>query len=125
MSEASSAVSYMTRAVGPSMLNAYGVLFGGELLSWMDELSGIAAYRYARCKVVTAAVERASFNSPMKLGDFIQLESRVASVGTSSMRILTQAWVDGQDRQGSPAAESVFVYVAVDENGKPRKVEAL
>ena len=132
----------MTRAVMGAMTNAAGMLFGGELLSWMDELAGIAAKRFSAGDVVTVSVEQVSFLKPIPLGAFIDLEAKVEQVGNTSMQIGLEAWMDVRDleedslervstEQKSPdqkrpgqvlAARGTFVYVAVDAKGKPRKV---
>ena len=49
-------VSVMTRSVMLKMANSAGHLFGGTLMAWMDELSGITAHRYVWTRVTTAAV---------------------------------------------------------------------
>lgn len=116
----------MTRAVLGSMTNGAGVLFGGELLSWMDELSGIAAKRYAKSDVVTAGIQDISFLKPIPLGAFIDLEAQVQRVGNTSMEISLEAWMDSKEDGGRPGQTLVskahFIYVSVDENGKPQKV---
>ena len=125
----------MTRAVMGAMTNAAGMLFGGELLSWMDELAGIAAKRFSGGDVMTVSVEQVSFLKPIPLGAFIDLEAKVEQVGNTSMHIGLEAWMDMRDaasleqvameekRPGQVlAARGTFVYVAVDEKGKTRKV---
>ncbi len=103
----------------PSMDNGNGVLFGGKLLSWMDEIAGIAAVRYDGGKVATVAMEQAAFKTPIPVGSFLDIEGVVVSVGNTSLRVRTRAQIDGREEI---AAEAVFVYVALDEEGRPRKV---
>ena len=125
----------MTKAVLGAMTNAAGMLFGGKLLSWMDELAGIAAKRFSGGDVVTVSAEQVSFLKPIPLGAFIDLEARVEQAGNTSMHIGLAAWMDVRDavsfeqvpaEQKRPgqilAAKGTFVYVAVDGKGKPRKV---
>lgn len=122
---------YMTRAVMGAMVNAAGLLFGGELLAWMDELAGIAAKRFSGSDVVTVGVNQVSFLKPIPLGAFLDLEAQVTKVGNTSMEISLEAWMDEREPRGTKrtgrvlAAKSTFVYVAVDSEGKPKKVEAL
>ena len=121
----------MTRAVMGAMVNASGLLFGGELLAWMDELAGIAAKRFSGSDVVTVGVNQVSFLKPIPLGAFLDLEAQVTKVGNTSMEISLEAWMDEREPRGTKrtgrvlAAKSTFVYVAVDSEGKPKKVEAL
>ena len=122
---------YMTRAVMGAMVNASGLLFGGELLAWMDELAGIAAKRFSGSDVVTVSVNQVSFLKPIPPGAFLDLEAQVTKVGNTSMEISLEAWMDEREPRGTKrtgrvlAAKSTFVYVAVDSEGKPKKVEAL
>ena len=118
----------MTRAVMGSMVNAAGMLFGGELLSWMDELAGIAAKRFSGSDVVTVSVDQVSFVKPIPLGAFLDLEAQVTKVGNTSMEISLEAWMDEREPSGTRrtgrvlAAKGTFVYVAVDAEGRPKKV---
>ena len=104
----------------------------------MDELAGIAAKRFSAGDVVTVSVEQVSFLKPIPLGAFIDLEAKVEQAGNTSMQIGLEAGMDMRDaafleqvsmeekRPGQVlAARGTFVYVAVDENGKPRKVRKL
>ena len=119
---------YMTRAVMGAMVNAAGLLFGGELLAWMDELAGIAAKRFSGSDVVTVGVNQVSFLKPIPLGAFLDLEAQVTKVGNTSMEISLEAWMDEREPRGTKrtgrvlAAKSTFVCVAVDSEGKPKKV---
>lgn len=118
----------MSRAIMPSMTNQRGVLFGGKLLEWMDEVSGIAAKRFARSEVATAAVERVRFLKPIPLGSFLDVIGEVKEVGNTSIRVEIRAVIDTLSSaepapDGDLAADAVFVYVALDNNGRPRKVD--
>ena len=92
---------YMTRAVMGAMVNASGLLFGGELLAWMDELAGIAAKRFSGSDVVTVGVNQVSFLKPIPLGAFLDLEAQVTKVGNTSMEISLEAWMDEREPRGT------------------------
>lgn len=114
----------MSRAVMPSMTNQKNILFGGELMKWMDEVSGITAKRFAQSDVSTVAVEQVKFYKPIPLGAFVDVIGTVAAVGNTSLRVQIRVLMDGEPEQEEIlAAEAVFVYVALDEDGRPRKVD--
>lgn len=115
-------VTKMSRSIMPAMTNRNSTLFGGKLLSWMDEISGITAARYANSKVATVAIENVLFMKPICVGDFIDVEGRILSVGKTSLRVMIEVSVDKSKGKRENAAEAVFVYVALDESGKPKKV---
>lgn len=114
----------MSRAVMPSMTNQKNILFGGELMKWMDEVSGITAKRFARSDVSTVVVEQVKFYKPIPLGAFVDVMGTVAAVGNTSLHVQVTVMMDGESEQEEIlAAEAVFVYVALDEDGRPRKVD--
>ena len=47
--------------VRPNHLNSAGRLFGGTLMSWIDEVAGVVAKRHAMCNVITASVDNLRF----------------------------------------------------------------
>lgn len=114
-------VTKMSRAIMPSMINTHGIMFGGILLQWMDEVSGIEAMRFVGGAATTAAVERVDFRRPIPAGAFVDVEARVISVGNTSMRIRVTATIDAPD-EDILAAEAMFVYVALDEQRRPKKI---
>src|SRR5690554_2762261 len=90
----SESLTITTKIVLPNQTNPHGNLFGGQLLSWMDEVAVITAQRHSRRVVVTAAVNNVSFASPVKESDVVTLEARVSRVFNSSMEIFIDVYVE-------------------------------
>ena len=63
----------MTEMVMPNDTNPMGNLMGGNLLRWMDIVSGIWAGKHCEAYVVTASVDHVSFENPIKVGDVVSL----------------------------------------------------
>ena len=108
----------------PRDTNPSGDIFGGWLMSQMDLGSGILAAKTARCRVVTVAMEGMSFLLPVRVGDTVACFATVEKIGRTSMHIPVEVWV--RRRMGGQierVTRAVFVYVAVDENGKPIPVK--
>ena len=62
-------------------LNQYGNLFGGRVLSVIDELAFIACARtYPENNFVTRAVEDAAFISPAVLGDVLEFNFGIENI---------------------------------------------
>ena len=76
----------------PADTNANGDIFGGWVLSQMDQAGGIAAVERAQGRVVTIAVEAMTFIRPVKVGDVLCVYTRVDKVGRTSMKIHIEAW---------------------------------
>ena len=110
----------MTRSVMLKMANSAGNLFGGTLMGWIDEVSGIAAHRFTWTRVTTAAVKAMNFYVPIPYGTVLQLEGRVVRVGHTSLEVEV---TEQEDQELIRAADALFVYVSLDEKGKPKKIE--
>ena len=109
----------------PSDTNPAGDIFGGWLMGQMDLAAGNAAARRARGRCATIAVDGMSFLSPVHVGDEVSLYAEVINVGNTSMKIAVEAWRrprhDGASLQVTKAC---FTFVAIDGDGRPRKVPA-
>ena len=97
-------VTKMSRIVMPASTNDAGNLYGGRLLDWMDEVSGIAAKRFAHSEVMTVGIESIRFMRPMPQGSFIDINAEVVHVGNTSMKIKITVMMD-QD----PEEEQVHI----------------
>jgi acyl-CoA thioesterase YciA len=107
----------------PADTNANGDIFGGWVLSRMDQAGGIAGVERARGRVVTIAVDGMKFLRPVRVGDVLEVYSEVESVGRTSMRIHIEAWANRfQTHTREKVTEASFTFVAVDEDGRPRPV---
>jgi acyl-CoA thioesterase YciA len=105
----------------PADTNANGDIFGGWVLSQMDQAGGIAGVERAKGRVVTIAVQAMIFIRPVRVGDVLCVYTEVERVGRTSMSIHIEAWAQ---RFGAHISEKVtdgvFTFVAVDEAGRPR-----
>ncbi|GAB4134180.1 MAG: acyl-CoA thioesterase [Rhodothalassiaceae bacterium] len=105
-------------------LNLNGHIFGGWLLSQMDIAGGITASRRAGGAVATVAVEGMKFHRPVHVGDLVSCYAEVEKVGRSSMHVRVEVCVT---RRGVPeefrVTEGLFIFVAVDADGRPRPVD--
>ena len=110
---------------GPSDINSNGHIFGGWVLSQMDIAAGIVASRRAKGAVATVAIERMEFIAPIELRDLISVYASVERVGRTSMAIRIEVVADRDrgDRQVK-VTEGLFTFVALDENHRPRAVDA-
>lgn len=110
----------------PTDANPAGNVHGGVLMQLADTAGGVAASRHARGRVVTAVVDSMTFEQPVYVGDLVSLHGRVTWVGRTSLEtrvvIEAESIATGERRRVSTA---YFVYVALDERGKPRPVPPL
>ena len=107
-----------TKLVLPNDTNTLGNLFGGQLLSWMDEIGSISAHRHCRRVVVTASVNNVSFKHAIKLADMVTLEAKVSRAFTSSMEVFVDVFVeDHATGKRTHCNTAIYTFVAVDQIG--------
>ena len=110
----------------PADTNANGDIFGGWVLSRMDQAGGIRGVERARGRVVTIAVEAMTFIRPVKVGDVLEVFTDVESIGRTSMKIHIEAWVKRfQTHDDEKVTDATFTFVAIDDDGKPRLIPAV
>jgi len=105
--------------VKPEDLNPRGTLFGGTLISWIDEEAAI----YAICQldsknIVTKYISEIDFIHSAGEGDIIEIGLEVVSVGKSSITLKCLV----RNKQTHQAIISIdrIVFVNVDEHGKSK-----
>ena len=107
----------------PADTNPAGDIFGGWLMSQMDLAAGNLAALTARGRAATVAVDGMRFHLPVKVGDEVSLFANVTRRGRTSMHIHVTAWRRGRDQVTSEKVTcATFVFVALDEEGKPREI---
>ena len=110
----------------PSDTNANGDIFGGWVLSQMDQAGGICGVERAQGRVVTIALDGMTFIRPVKVGDVLCVYTSVGQVGRTSMKIHVEAWARRfRTHVREKVTEGLFTFVAIDENGRPRPVPPL
>jgi acyl-CoA thioesterase YciA len=109
----------------PADTNANGDIFGGWVLSQMDQAGGIAGVERARGRVVTIAVEAMTFIRPVRVGDVLCVYTETESVGRTSMKIHIEAWARRfQSNLREKVTDATFTFVAIDDEGRPRPIPA-
>jgi len=110
----------------PADTNANGDIFGGWVLSQMDQAGGIAGVERARGRVVTIAVEAMTFIRPVRVGDVLCVYTEIESVGRTSMKIHIEAWARRfQSDLREKVTDATFTFVAIDDEGRPRPIPQL
>lgn len=109
--------------VMPQDSNAHGTMFGGKLMSYIDDIAAISATRHARTGVVTASTDSVDFLHPIKVGDSVCLESFVSWTHRSSMEIFVKVITeDLMTSKRQIATTSFLTFVALGEDGRPTEV---
>jgi acyl-CoA hydrolase len=111
------------KAVFPDTTNHYHTMFGGTVLSLMDEAAFIAATRFTRMRVVTVSSDRVDFKQPIPAGTFVELVASISEVRTSSLKVKVEVFVEQMySYKRDRAVTGVFTFVALDEQHRPTKI---
>ena len=116
----------LTQLMEVTDANVAGNVHGGVIMRLADTAAALAAIRHAGGLCVTVSVDELSFLEPVHVGDVVTLRASVNDVGTTSVecgvRVETENPITGA---GAHAATAYFVFVALDEAGRPRPVPRL
>jgi acyl-CoA thioesterase YciA len=110
----------------PRDTNPQGTIFGGVLLSQIDQAGAIGAHREMRRlqsaarMIVTVAMNKVEFLEPVHVGDVVSYYAQVSRVGRTSIAMHVDVEVE---RAGTiiKATEADVVYVAIAETPEGRK----
>jgi acyl-CoA hydrolase len=92
----------------------------------MDIAAAIAAQKHCNCPVVTASVDNVSFANPIKLGNLLTIEAKLTRSFNTSMEVYLRVWGEDLSAQYKYLSnEAYLTFVALDPNGRPRKVPEL
>lgn len=105
----------------PRDTNVHGTIFGGIILSYIDQ-AGAVHTRKAGCEnVVTVAMDGVVFHEPVYVGDLVSFRTRTIRVGRTSMRVRVCVEAERyRDESVVTVTEAEVVYVNVDEKRRPK-----
>ena len=111
--------------VRPTHLNGANRLFGGILMQWIDEVAGIVAKRHCMGNVTTASVDNLTFLHGAYQNDMIVIRGKMTWVGTSSMEVCVDTYVENLSGERQRINNAHFMMVALDSQDKPVRVPRL
>jgi uncharacterized protein (TIGR00369 family) len=118
----------LSSLMGPADVNLLGNVHGGVVMRLVDSTAGAVAQRHSGGPAVTAAMDEMAFLRPVKVGDIIRTVAQVNWAGRSSMeigvRVESEPWNEAA-REPLHVASAYLVFVAVDEEGRPRTIPPL
>ena len=108
----------------PRDANPSGDIFGGWTLSQMDLAGATFAAERSGGRVATVAVDAMKFLRPISIGDEVSCFCSLEEEGAASIKVKIETWT--RSRGGKDAEKvtaGIFTFVAVDDDGKPRRIE--
>ncbi len=103
----------------PRDTNHHGTIFGGVILSHIDQAGAVGAIRRGCRQVVTVAMDQVVFEQPVEVGDLVSFYAEVVHVGRTSLKV--QVMVEADRRSGETVAvtRAEVTYVHIGKDGKP------
>jgi acyl-CoA hydrolase len=106
--------------IRPEDLNHHGTLFAGQIAKWLVEAGLITVSRLVGKPedVVCVQVNSLTFKSPLNNGDLIEIKSRIAYLGSSSITVFSEVL---RKQDAVPVVSNMATFVTVDKQNKPYK----
>src|ERR1700682_2349840 len=110
----------------PEDANRRGNVHGVTLMTLSDSAGGVCATRHARRPLVTVVIDSMTFEQPVYVGNLVVLHASLTWTGRTSLE--TEVTIDAEDLLSGVVrhiSTAYFVYVAMDEHGRPIRVPKL
>lgn len=100
-------------------------LFGGTLLSWMDEAGGaFAAHQCCTSNMITLKIDEVVFKKPVKVKQHLRIYAKILGVGKSSLKILVEARkINFRESHEDTVCSTEMLFVRIDGEGKARPID--
>jgi acyl-CoA thioesterase YciA len=103
----------------PRDTNPLGTIFGGIILSHIDQAGTVEARKHSDKKLVTVAMHEVKFIAPVLVGDLVSFFTETLRIGHTSItvRVTVEAWRGAAPHETVRVTQAEVVYVAIDAPG--------
>lgn len=109
----------------PRDTNAHGTIFGGVILSYIDQAGAIEARRQGVQFMVTVSMDKVVFHEPVFIGDLVSFWTETLRIGNTSIttKVVVEAIRAGDPSQRVVVTEAHVVYVNIGEDRRPAPIQ--
>ena len=109
----------------PADCNANGDIFGGWVMAQVDLAGSVVPARYVNGRMATVAVNQFIFKQPVRVGDILSFFAEITRIGNTSVTVQVEVYAERYHSQKNyvKVTEASLTYVAIDDMGRPRKIE--
>ncbi len=110
----------------PKDTNALGTIFGGIILSYIDQAGAVEGHRHGPGRLVTVAMREVVFHAPVFVGDLVSFHTETLRLGRTSItvKVVVEAERGNRGTGRVKVTEAEVVYVHVDANNQPLPLPA-
>lgn len=108
----------------PRDTNAQGTIFGGVILSYIDQAGAIEARRQGLSMMVTVSMDKVVFHQPVLVGDLVSFWTETLRIGTTSIttKVVVKAHRAEHPDGSVMVTEAQVVYVNIGEDRRPKPI---
>jgi len=119
MSEPASSQPAIRVVMMPRDTNPMGTIFGGIILSYIDQAGAVEAHRHTDKRFVTVAMHEVKFIAPVFVGDLVSFYAQTTKIGNTSItiQVTVEAWRGAPPHETVRVTQAEIVYVAIDQPG--------
>jgi acyl-CoA thioesterase YciA len=105
----------------PRDANPAGTIFGGVILSYIDQAGAEEARLHGADRIVTVAMKEVVFHEPVYIGDLMSFYTELVRTGRTSVtvRVAVEAARYWDRREVVPVTKAEITYVNVDDDRRP------
>jgi acyl-CoA thioesterase YciA len=105
----------------PKDTNAHGTIFGGVILSYIDQAAAVEARRHGASFIVTVAMREVVFHAPVYVGDLVSFYTRLVRIGTTSITVAVEVFSQASEglEKRVKVTEAEVTFVNLDKNRRP------
>ena len=101
-------------------------VFGGVIMNMVDRCAALSAIRHSGGQCTTLSIDRILFKEPIRVGELVEVRSRVVHVGRTSLSVIADVFSEDVARGiRRHTNECWLTFVHLDEEGKPVPVPPL
>jgi acyl-CoA thioesterase YciA len=108
----------------PKDTNAHGTIFGGVILSYIDQAAAVEAKRHGASFIVTVAMREVVFHAPVQVGDLVSFYTRLVRIGRTSITIAVEVFAQTGEGKGNrvKVTEAEVTFVNLGRNRRPTPI---
>ncbi len=117
--------SLLVRWMSIEDANSAGFIHGGTVMRLVDEAAGLAAIKHSGRRVVTAAMDRMTFLTPVFVGELLSCKASVNAVWRTSMEVGVRVEAENPFSGESRHTSTAYLTMVALEDDRPVEAPGL